>query len=226
MIAAVAEFLRSPRTTAALTTAGAGLVALAFAAQQLIGWPGYISALVLLDVLLVASLVARRSEVDWHWATLPVSLLAYLAWIGLSVFWSAYQRATLTSAAYLLLVTLVGLYIGLSRDTIQVIRSMGDVLRAVLVSSIVVEVCSGIIFDAPIRALNIDGELAYGGPISGLLNTRNQLGLLAAIGAVTFAIEWRTRSISRAVALSSLALAIPRGEGLAWSRETRLRQVA
>lgn len=208
MIAAVAEFLRSPRTTAALSTAGAGLVAIAFTAQQLIGWPGYVSALVLLDVLLVASLVARRSEIDWNWAILPISLLAYLLWVGISVFWSEYQRATLLSTAYLLLVTLIGVYIGLSRDTIQVIRSMGDVLRAVLVVSIVLEACSGIFFDAPIRALNIDGELAAGGPISGLMNTRNQLGLVAAIGAVTFAIEWRTRSVTRQVAIPSLALAV------------------
>jgi hypothetical protein len=39
------------------------------------------------------------------------------------------------------------------------------------------------------------------------VNTRNQLGLLAAIAVVTFAIEWRTRSVTRHVAISSLALA-------------------
>jgi hypothetical protein len=207
MMSAAAEFLRSPRVTAALTTAGAGLIAVAFTAQQTIGWPGYLAALIALDVLLVASLLARRGEIEWHWAILPISLLTYLAWIGISVFWSEYQRATLLSAAYLLLVTLVGIYIGLSRDTIQVIRGLGDVLRAVLVVSIVLEVCSGIIFDAPLPALNIEGELAYGGPISGLMNTRNQLGLIAAIAVVTFAIEWRTRSITRSVAIPSLALA-------------------
>ena len=207
MIEAAAEFLRSPRATAALSTTGAGLVAISFTAQQTIGWPGYIAALVLLDLLLIASLVARRGEIDWHWAILPISLLAYLGWVAVSVFWSEYQRATAASVVYLLLVTLVGIYIGLSRDTIQVIRSLGDVLRAVLIVSIVLEVLSGIIFDAPIGPLNIDGELAYGGPISGLMNTRNQLGLVAAIAVATFAIEWRTRSITRSVAIPSLALA-------------------
>lgn len=207
MIAAALEFLRSPRATAALTTTGAGLVAISFTTQQTIGWPGYIAALGLLNVLLIASLIARRREIDWHWAILPISLLVYLGWIGLSVFWSSYQRASVLSVAYLLMVTLVGVYIGLSRDTIQVIRSLGDVLRAVLVVSIVLEICSGIIFDAPLRALNIEGELAYGGPISGLMNTRNQLGLVAAIAIATFAIEWRTRSITRSVAIPSLLLA-------------------
>jgi len=208
MIGAAVELLRSPRTTAALTTAGAGLVAIAFTAQQLVGWPGYVAALVVLDLLLIASLIARRGEIDWHWAILPISLLAYLGWIGISVFWSEYQRATLLSIVYLVLVTLVGVFIGLSRDTIQIIRSVGDVLRAVLVTSIVLETLSGIIFDSPLRALNIEGELAYGGPISGLVSTRNQLGLLAAIALATFAIEWRTKSITRNVAIPSVALAV------------------
>ena len=208
MIAAALELLRAPRATAALTTAGAGLIAIAFTLQQVIGWPGYVAALVVLVALLTASLFARRDEIDWHWAILPISLLGYLGWLGLSVLWSEYQRETLVSFGYLVLVTFVGVFIGLSRDTIQVIRSFGDVLRAVLLVSLVLETLSGIIFDAPIAALNIQGELAYGGPISGLVSTRNQLGLLAAIAVVTFAIEWRTRSVTRYVAIPSLALAV------------------
>lgn len=207
MIAALAEVLRQPRTTAALTTTGAGLVLIAFTVQQTAGWPGYIAALVLLCALLFLSLLARRGEIDWTWATLPITLLAYLTWVGMSVFWSEYQRVTLASFGYLLLLTFVGVYIGLSRDTIQIIRSFGDVLRAVLVVSLVLEVLSALVLDVPFPALNIDGELAYGGPISGLVSDRNQLGLLAAIGAATFAIEWRTKAIPRQVALPSLALA-------------------
>jgi hypothetical protein len=207
MIAVAAEFLRSPRVTAALTTTGAGLITIAFTIQQVTGWAGYIAALVALCLLLAASLFARRDELDWHWAILPTSLIAYLAWTGLSVFWSNYQRVTLVSFGYLMLVTFVGVYIGLSRDIIQIIRSFGDMFRAVLVVSLVLEVLSGIIFDAPLTALNIRGELANGGPISGLVADRNQLGLLAAIAVATFAIEWRTRSITRIVALPSLALA-------------------
>ena len=207
MIAAITELLRSPRTTAALSTTGAGLVLIAFTVQQVAGWPGYLAALIVLSGLLAASLVARRDEFDWHWAILPISLLAYLGWVGLSVFWASYQRVALASFGYLLLITFVGVFIGLSRDTIQIIRAFGDVFRAVLLVSLVLETLSGIVFDAPLRILNIGGELAEGGPISGLVSTRNQLGLIAAIAVVTFAIEWRTRSITRAVAIPSLLLA-------------------
>lgn len=207
MIGVLVEFFRSPRTTAALTTSGAGLIVIAFTVQQTAGWPGYLAALILLAALLAASLVARRDEFDWNWAILPISLVVYLAWAGLSIFWTSYQRVAAGAFGYLLLVTFVGVYIGLSRDTIQIIRAFGDVLRAVLLTSLVLETLSGIVFDAPLRALNIGGELAFGGPISGLVSTRNQLGLLAVIAGVTFLIEWRTRSITRSVAIPSLLLA-------------------
>jgi hypothetical protein len=205
---AVVELLRSPRTTAALTTAGAGLVAIAFTVQQVAGWPGFIAALVLLDLLLAASLAARRDEIDWSWNIVPLSLVAFTGWAVVSVFWSDYQRVALASVAYLALVTFVGIFIGLSRDTIQIIRAMGDVLRAVLLASLVIEVLAGIIFDSPLAALDIRGDLGDGGPISGLVATRNQLGLLAVIAVVTFVIEWRTRAITRQVAIASLALAV------------------
>lgn len=208
MIGGVAELLREPRTTAALTTAGAGLVVVAFAVQQVAGWPGYIAALITLCVLLGASLVARRDEFEWHWAVLPVSLVVYLGWITISVFWTDYTRVAFTSVGYLLLVTFVGVFIGLSRDTIQIIRSLGDVLRAVLVVSFALEVLSGLVFEAPLEALNIHAELGDGGPISGLVSDRNQLGLLAAIGAATFALEWRTRTVQRRTAIASVVLAV------------------
>lgn len=207
MIAAAVDFLRQPRVTEALSATGVGLVVIAFTFQQVVGWPGYLAALLTLIALLGLSLVARRDEIDWHWAVLPLSLVAYLLWVGLSVVWSGYGRITLTSFGYLLLVTFVGVFVGLSRDTIQIIRAFGDVLRAVLLASLALEVLSGIIFDAPLTVLNVRAQLADGGPISGLVSDRNQLGLLAAIAAVTFAIEWRTKTIPPRIAIPSLALA-------------------
>ncbi len=203
------ELLRSPRTTAALTTAGAGLIAIAFTAQQLIGWPGYVAALVLLD-LLSGRVPHRPARGDRLALGDPADLATRLPRLDrrLGVLERVPARDPAVDRLPVALVTLVGVFIGLSRDTIQIIRSIGDVLRAVLVTSIVLETLSGIILDSPLRALNIEGELAYGGPISGLVSTRNHLGLLAAIAVVTFAIEWRTKSITRYVAIPSLALAV------------------
>lgn len=200
------DLLESPRLTAALTTAGIGSAVFAFPLRQLMGWPGHIAALALIVLLMLASLIVRRDELARRWV-LPVSLLAYLGWAALSLVWSQYQWVTVGSLIYLGLFTVMGVFIGLSRDTIQVVRSTGDVLRVALAVSLALEVFSGILIDAPIPFLGIDGGIATGGAISGVLNTRNALGLAAVIGAATFAIEWRTRSITRGLAIGSLALA-------------------
>src|SRR5690606_17682141 len=63
---------------------------------------------------------------------------------------------------------------------------------------------AGIIIDTAIPYLSVGARIAELGPISGVLQTRNQLGLLALIGAITFATELRTRSVRPAIGVLSL----------------------
>ena len=183
------------------------MAATTFLTRRLIGWPGLVAILVTLGLLMAASFLARRREVAWR-GVLPISLLSFLGWAVLSLLWSEYQWATLGGLAYLGAFTLLALYIALSRDTIQIVRATGDVLRVVLAASLILEVFSGILIDAPIRFLAIEGRIAELGPITGIASTRNQLGLLAIIGAVTFVVEWRTRSVTPLVGALSTAGAL------------------
>jgi len=196
----------SPKLAQALATAGIGVAALAYPVQRLMGWAGLLGAIGVLLVLMAVSFLARREQVEWR-GVLPISLLAFLGWAAVSLIWSQYQWATVGGLVYLGAFTLIALYIALTRDTIQMVRAAGDVLRVVLGASLVMEVFSGILIDAPIPLLGIQAHLAEGGPISGIVATRNQLGLLAIVGAVTFATEHRTRSVPRLVSVASLALA-------------------
>src|SRR5690606_16050656 len=164
---------------------------------------GVLGALV---VLCAGSLYARRESLDWT-GLVPISLLLFLGWAGASIFWSQYQWVTFGSLAYLLAFTALGMYVALMRDTIQIIRSFGDVLRMLLVLALVLEVFSGLLIDAPIPFLLIDGDLAQGGPISGPLGNRNELGLLTVVAGISFAIEWRTRSVEPPLAIGSIAVA-------------------
>jgi O-antigen ligase len=198
--------LGSPRLSSALATAAIGTAVLAFALRQLIGWAGLNGILATLVALCLASLWAQWQEVGWR-GLLPVSLLAYLVWAGLSLVWSGYQWATVGGLAYLLAFTILGVYVALVRDTIQIVRVFGDVLRVVLVASLAIEIVAGVLLDGPIRFLDIAGHLDQFGPIQGLLGTRNQLGIVAVIALVTFGTEWRTRSIPRGLALGSVILA-------------------
>jgi O-antigen ligase len=203
---AAAEFLGSARFASALATASIGTGILAWAIHNMIGWAGLIAILSILVVFAALSLWSRRAMLD-RTALLPIALMAFLGWATLSTIWSQYQWATAGGLASLAVYTALGVYVALVRDTIQVIRTFGDVLRLVLVVSLALEVLSGVLIDSPIAFLGIDGHLAQGGPISGLVGNRNELGLLAVIGGITFVIEWRTLSIQRGLAVSSLILA-------------------
>ena len=200
-------FLQAPRLAQAVSTVSIAVSILATPLHSMMGWPGLIGIVTVLVVLAVASLVARREEIDWQ-GLLPISLLVFLGWAALTLVWSQYQWSTVAGLAYLGVYTALGLYIALLRDTIQIVRAFGDVLRFVLVVSLALEVFSGLLIDSPIAFLGIQGHLADGGPIQGLLGTRNQLGIIALLAAVTFGTELRTKSIQPPLAIASLALAV------------------
>jgi hypothetical protein len=200
--AAFAGLLRSPRFSAVLATTGVAVAALSYPLIRLTGWAGYLAALCGLVALMVVVLWARRAELDRE--VPPISLLVFLGWAAISLVWSEYQWVTLGGASYLVAYSFVAFFIASTRDTIQIVRTWGDVLRIVLGASLAMEVFSGVLIDAPIPFLNVQGRIAELGPISGVLQTRNQLGLLALVGAVSFATELRTRSVRPLVGVLSL----------------------
>lgn len=174
--------------------------------RVVIGWPGEVAALSLIVVFAAVSLAARRAEIEWR-GILPVSLLAFFGWAALTAIWSEYTWASVGGILYTLAFAFLGAFVALSRDLIQVVRALGDALRAILVASIVVEVISGILIDMPLPFLGVLGNLAEGGPIQGIAGTRNALGFLAALAIVTFWIEIRTRSVQRIVSIPAMVLA-------------------
>jgi O-antigen ligase len=208
------SFLASPRLASAATVAAAGLGVCAQAIERLIGWPGLISMLVTLVVLVAGSLLARAEEIEWQ-GLLPVSLLTFVAWVCFSIIWSEYQWVSAAGIAYFLAFSILGVSIALSRDTIQIVRAFGDVFRAVLAVSFIVEIVSGALIDAPLGFLGVQGNLDQFGPLQGIMGSRNQFGLLCLLALVTFSIEFATRSVTRGVAIGSLVLA---AAGVALSR--------
>ena len=175
--------------------------------RALMGWPGSIAVLASLVLLAGLSLFGARHRIEWH-GILPVSLMALFALMALSVLWSRYTWISIGGTAYAVGFGLLGLYLALGRDLVQVVRAAGDALRILLVASLAVEVLSGILVDTPFPFLGVRGDLAVGGPIQGIAGTRNALGFLAALALVTFAVEFLTRSVPRPVASGSAVLAV------------------
>jgi O-antigen ligase len=203
---ATRSLLLAPRFTAALTTVSITAAFFSNILRDIIGWPGLIAILVGLVAFAVASLVARREELEWR-GILPISLIVFVGWTLVSIFWSQYQWSTLGGIAYQLVFTVLGVVIALSRDAIQIVRAFGDALRFVIGVSLGLEVLSGILIDTPIRFLGIEGNITSFGPIQGVMGTRNQMGLTALIALVTFGTELLTRSIARSTGIVSLAAA-------------------
>lgn len=201
--AAILNFFSSPRLANALTLAGIGVGIAADTIQRLIGWPGLVAALVTLVGLIATSLWIRREEIEWQ-GLLPLSLLIFLGWATVSIFWSQYQWVTLGALAYLVAFTIMGISIALLRDTIQIVRAFGDVFRFVLAVSLIIEILSGVLIDAAIPFLGVEGNLAELGPIQGIMGSRNQIGALALLALITFGTELRTKSISRGLAIGSI----------------------
>jgi hypothetical protein len=199
-------FFAAPRFTAALSHIIIATELGSLFLQQLIGWAGLLGILGPLVLLAAVSLMAKQREIEWH-GLLPISLMIFVVWAGASVFWSQYQWATFGSLVYFGAVTTLGIYVALVRDTIQIARAFGNVLRIALVLSLALEIFSGLLVDAPIRFLFIQGNLDHFGPIQGIFGRRNDLGIVALIALVTFSIELRTRSISRMLGVGSLAVA-------------------
>lgn len=203
---AIRGVLGSPRFSQALTETMLITAVTAAVLRALLGWPGYLAIVVGLVALALASLLAQPERIEWR-GTLPISLIGLFGTMGLSIVWSAYPGATLLGVAYAVCFGVMGVYMALVRDAIQLVRSVGTVLRGVLTVGFALEIVSGVLLDTPITFLGIDGNLALGGPIQGLAGTRNALAFVAALAIITFWIEYRTRSVSSGVAAYGLVLA-------------------
>ncbi|WP_082590115.1 O-antigen ligase [Agromyces sp. Soil535] len=203
---ALREFAGSARFAQALTLLAVGFAFSTHAIRSLIGWPGLLAALVALLALCGLSLVARWRAVEWY-GILPITILVFVGWCAASVLWSSDPGLTALRVLYLVAFAVIGVYVALMRDTIQIVRAFGDVMRLLLGASLALEVLSGVLLDMPIAVLGIQGDLVRLGPIQGLFGSRNVLGFVALIALLTFIVEWRTRIVLRGKAIGSIVLA-------------------
>jgi hypothetical protein len=206
VIETVREVVGSARFSQALTESIMGFALITGAVRSLIGWPGALAVLAFLVVLAVVSLWAQPERIEWRGA-LPLSLLALFGLLTVSVIWSQYTWVTVGGITYALGFGVLGLYIALVRDLLQLVRAVGNALRVILTASFALEILSGLLLDTPIVFLGISGSLAEGGPIEGLSGTRNAFAFLGALAVLSFWIELRTKSVSRTISFYSLSIA-------------------
>ena len=177
-----------------------------FAIERMTSSVTFATIIFLLCALGAAILFVRRQELSLL-RFAPFSLLAFLLLALISVFWSTDRSDTLIGWAWTFGFAFMAITVGHIRDTLQTVRAIGNILRVTLGVSLALEILSGLLIDLPIVFLDIEGNLALGGPIQGIFGTRNMMGFIAVIALITFVIEWRTRSVIAPIAIPSIALA-------------------
>jgi O-antigen ligase len=207
VFAALVRGLGSPQAAAALSLTIFGVAFATPLIRSILGWNGLIGVMVALVPVAAIIVMARWDTIEWH-GLLPISILAFIGWCLLSTFWTDHQWVTLSSSLYQIAFAFLGLTVSLTRDMIQIVRSVGTVLRTLLTASIAVEVLSGLVLDTPFTFMGVQGTIAMGGPIQGIFGTRNMLGFMALIALVTFVVEWRTRAVTRGILIYSLVVAV------------------
>lgn len=198
--------LRSADLARVFAVVAFGTAFSSFAIQRLTG-PATLHAMVAgLCALGLAILIARRRELSIL-GLAPTLLVGFVLWALASVLWADDAGDTLRSWLSLLAYAFLAVVIAHTRDALQTLRALGDVLRALLAVSLGAEILSGILIDMPIPVLRIAGDIALGGPIQGIFGTRNYLGFVTVIALLTFLVEWRTQSVPFGRSVVSITLA-------------------
>lgn len=204
--ARLSRLLGSVEMARAYTLTALGATFGSFAIERMTSEVTFATIIMILGILGVAILFVRREELSLL-RIAPTSLLMFLLLALISILWTTDRADTFTGWLWLLGFALLAITIGHIRDTLQTVRAIGDTLRVMLALSLGVEILSGILLDVPILFLDVEGNLAIGGPIQGLFGTRNMLGFIAVIALITFVIEWRTQSLAAPIAIPSIGLA-------------------
>lgn len=138
----------------------------------MVGTPTTMTITGALAALGVAILVARRREII-PVRLAPTTLLLFLVWALASIGWSTSGAETLARWIYTAAVATIAITIAHVRDTLQTVRAFGNVLRALLLASLAVEVLSGVLLDMPLRWIGVLGNIAEFGPIQGIFDAQH-----------------------------------------------------
>jgi exopolysaccharide production protein ExoQ len=164
-------------------------------------------------------LVAHRDR--WRLGALPYPLIAFLALATLSILWSFYPGATALGLFTTWLIALSALAVAVTFSWAEILRGLGWVLRGVLGLSLLFELFVSLVLRAPILPLFTQPGVDYSiydkippmlywsrnelfevldeGRIQGILGNANNLGMLALLALIVFAIQFADRTTSRRV---------------------------
>ncbi|MEI5584906.1 MULTISPECIES: O-antigen ligase family protein [unclassified Agromyces] len=175
----------------------------AFAGQfwrNLFGWWGFGAMVAIVLVGAIWLVLSRRPRLSWR--RVPKSTLAFVLLATASTAWSFYPGATLLGLGLLLVTTFVALSLALSLGWDGFLRALGGALKWLLALSLLFELWVALFVREPLLPnfpdFDPDAEsipmafywsralLFEGGPIEGIVASRNLLAMAALLAIVLF----------------------------------------
>lgn len=188
--------------------------------RNLLDWWGWGAIALALVVGSVITLV--RSRPDWRWRRFPKALLFFLGLATLSITWSAYPGASALGIALQWLTTITAFFLALTLSWAEMLRTLSIALRWLLGLSVVFELFVGVFVGHAVLPFWVDygggpvpqafywsrGLLLEGGPIEGIVASRNLLGFAALIAVIVFSVQLAARTVRRGWGVAWLGLAV------------------
>ena len=183
--------------------------------RNLLGWWGFGAIAIVVVVGSVVGLVLLKP--DWMWRKFPKSIGVFLLLVTLSLAWSFYPGATAIGIVLQWMTTIAALFLALTLSWAELLRALSAALRWVLGLSILFELIVGLFVRQAVLPFWVDygtdkvpdafywsrGLLFQGGPIEGIVASRNLLGFLALLALIVFWVQLAAGTVSR-------------GRGAAW----------
>ncbi|MFC5930735.1 O-antigen ligase family protein [Cryobacterium melibiosiphilum] len=191
--------------------------------RSLGGWWGFglIAALVVAGSITL--LVTQKSALNWR--RFPKTLVAFMALATLSIAWSFYPAAAALGVTLQWITTLAAVFLALTLTWAELLRTLAAALRWVLGLSILFELFVAAVIRGPILPFFVDysdyGDekipqafywsralLFDGGPIEGIVASRNLLGFVALLAVIVFGVQLAAKTVKRGWAVAWLVFAI------------------
>lgn len=186
--------------------------------RNLVGWWGFAAIAVAVVLGAVALVVAEKPK--WRWRRVPKSTIAFVGLAVLSIAWSFYPAASVLGVAITLATTFTAVALVLCVSWTRLVRALGGAIKWVLGLSIAFELWVALFVQEPLPPNFTDygdgdpmaffwsrGLLFQGGPIEGIVASRNLLGMIALLGLVVFGARLADGSMRRAQGIGWLVVA-------------------
>jgi exopolysaccharide production protein ExoQ len=187
--------------------------------RNLLGWWGFGAIAAIVIIGSVWFLVSLKPA--WSWRTFPKSLAAFMALATLSLAWSAYPGASALGITLQWITTITGLFVALCLTWTELLRTLAVALRLILGLSLAFEFIVAVFIGHAVLPFWVEysgkipaafywsrGLLLDGGPIEGIVASRNLLGFIALLALIVFAVQLAAGTVARGRGIFWVVLAL------------------